>query len=346
MGKGNLLLGTGRGKLGDAVFYRTGGEQRFRVRVKGTNPKTYAQTLQRVVVATAVKAYSPLISVCDHAFQNFSGKAKNQERFMRLNIMLLRKMALQNVKSWSPLRFNNEIVGNWIGKDEILVAQNPYIISEGDLPEVPVNFINSGGGNRPVFVSLPNTESITYRNVIEALGLQQGDQLTFVFQRALTNGIIVNTSIARIILNPANGDLDTPFQIQKDGSNIYVINEPNAENYGELNISSFETGETTKTKHFFVYPSRWNAGWVNTEAVIVSRWENGMWRRSNAQMTLENPNIYFRTLEDAMNTYYRDETSSLYLNQAQQATEDIYTRASTQAEEEAEEEGKKKVKKS
>lgn len=313
-------MGTARGKLGDVVFYRTGGEQRFRTRVRPTNRRTNAQLLQRVVVATAVKAYSNFVEVCNHAFQNFEGALKNQERYMRLNIKMLREIALQNIESWSPIRFSSTNYGNWLPKDATVTVVNPYIISEGDLPSPQLKFIELSTTTGASFLEIDKSlSSITYNDVIDALGLNEGDQLTFVMQRCLTNGVVIMTDIARVILKPRTAHMNQQiFTLESSGSasSKYVINDPNKENYGDIYFSENIINDN-QTRQIYVYPKGWNAGQVNSFGVIVSRYENNMWRRSTSQMLVDELDTNIAPLQSAMSSYLMAETSSLYLNQAQ-----------------------------
>lgn len=317
MGKDNLLLGTARGKLGDVVFYRTDGEQRFRTRVRPTNRRTNAQLLQRVVVATAVKAYSDFVEVCNHAFQNFEGAMKNQQRYMRLNIKMLREIALQNIDSWSPIRFNSKNFGNWLPKDATVTVVNPYIISEGDLPQVNAQFVDLDTGTAAVWLDdTIDISSITYQQVADILGLNAGDQLTFVMQRCLTNGVIMMTDIARVILMPSTGHMGEQMFTEGSSGPGYIINNPNKENYGDIYFDQ-KTSEGETRRQFYVYPKGWNKYQVNAFGVIVSRYENERWRRSTTQMVVDEIDQNVASLQGAMSSYLMAETSSLYLNQAQ-----------------------------
>lgn len=95
MGKGNLLQGMGRGKLGDTVFYRSMGSQMFRVRNRVVkNPKSVGQEIQRSLMATVTKAYSQLQVICNHSFENVAYGAASQSYFVKKNLDLLRKAAV------------------------------------------------------------------------------------------------------------------------------------------------------------------------------------------------------------------------------------------------------------
>ena len=61
MSKRSLFWGNGSGKLGEAVYYRAGGEQRTRAYVKNVkNPKSYQQALQRTKFNNLVGVYKGL----------------------------------------------------------------------------------------------------------------------------------------------------------------------------------------------------------------------------------------------------------------------------------------------
>ena len=66
MSKRSLFWGHGSGKLGEAVFYRAGGEQRTRAYTAIVkNPKTYAQALQRTKLNNMVGAFKDLKKVVE-----------------------------------------------------------------------------------------------------------------------------------------------------------------------------------------------------------------------------------------------------------------------------------------
>lgn len=325
MGKNNLILGTGRGKLGDIVFYRTGGEQRFRTRVRPTNPRTNAQLLQRCVVSTAVKFYSVVAEICNHAFQNYEGSLKNHQRFMKLNIDVLRKIALLNVESWSPLRWNTQNYGNYTWKNSQEVSINPYIVSEGDLEEVYTSFTTSQTQNGTVVALGEVTEyeegnqqlsNLTYEEVADRIGVRIGDQVTMMyFNVDRTTGYITGTAIGRVVMMPSNGNPKEKFF---DG---YGINLPNKENYG--NVTMRRTNIVALKKEFvqLTVTNMPISAKADAYAVIVSRFENNKWRRSTSRVHLAEEVENIATLKDAMASYLKDNTSSLYLNQAEQADE-------------------------
>jgi hypothetical protein len=91
MAKGNILLGMGRGKLGDIVLTRIDGQQIARPRNRQPkNPRTNKQLYQRAVMATVMQAYSAGIKIFDHSFEGKAVGAANQRYFMKINAKKLR----------------------------------------------------------------------------------------------------------------------------------------------------------------------------------------------------------------------------------------------------------------
>lgn len=324
MGKNNLLIGTARGKLGDIVFYRTGGEQRFRTRVRPTNPRSNAQLLQRCVVATVVKAYSPMINVCDHAFQNYNGKLKNQERYMRLNIMKFRPVAVGQVERWDPIKFSETTAYNWAKKDDVNTYVNPYIVSEGDLPSLQLNADATTIGTRMVpYINFNGytLQNMTYQNFCDVLGLTAGDQLTFIWQTADSEtGAVQNTAYSRIILMPNSGNMNEKMWTEQDtaGTAYAVLNDPNSHNFGNLTIAYSTTTGSNFVVNIAFLPDREYMDPANlaAEAIITSRFENNIWRRSNSEMVVMPNYRSLSSIQDAMASYEKSDTSSQYLNQA------------------------------
>ena len=71
MAKNSLFWGKARGKLGEIVLYRAGGEQRSRTYVKRIkNPKSLAQMTQRVKLGSLVSFFRTTANVLRYSFPN------------------------------------------------------------------------------------------------------------------------------------------------------------------------------------------------------------------------------------------------------------------------------------
>lgn len=86
MSKRSLFWGQAAGKLGEAVYYRAGGEQRTRTYVaKIKNPKTYAQMVNRLPMANLVAVYRALRPWLQGAFENKASRRSDFNEFFALN---------------------------------------------------------------------------------------------------------------------------------------------------------------------------------------------------------------------------------------------------------------------
>ena len=79
MSKRSHFWGNGSGKLGEAVYYRAGGEQRTRAYVKNVkNPKSYQQALQRTKFNNLVGCFKGISTAVKSFYTN---RASNQSPF-------------------------------------------------------------------------------------------------------------------------------------------------------------------------------------------------------------------------------------------------------------------------
>ena len=157
MGKGNLLQGMGRGKLGDTVFYRQNGSQMFRVRNRIVkNPKSVGQQIQRSLMATITKAYSQLRVICDHSFENVAYGAASQVYFVKKNLDLLRKAAVTYTE--------NNLSG-------IGMYNMPYIVAPGSVATVcPNRLVISEGSLQQTAFTLDGIEGDKSLHVVPSVG--------------------------------------------------------------------------------------------------------------------------------------------------------------------------------
>lgn len=319
MAKGNLFLGFGRGAVGDAVFYRAGGEQITRARNRSPkNSRTPLQLVQRVILKTVSNAYSLLQPLADHSFQGRQEGTPNQSEFSRLNIAMLREQLADVINSGDPEAIVGSAAANFAAKGSRLAEINPYIISQGTLPTVPVVYYVEGPGYYiPVNGAVPDVMP-SYATVAAALGLSQGDQLTFV---ALTandsdaegaNSQYTSLHYARVILDPAGGDMSVPFGT-----------DANPRNEGSV---IFTSGQGLVTFTLVGVDSA--DGEVNTlaaAAVIASRLSGGVWQRSTQRLVVR-PSTSFafdqfaHYLGDAVWSFMDSTQSSLYLNASRSFT--------------------------
>ena len=268
------------------------------------NPKTSAQTLQRVLVKVVALAYAMMKAICNHSFEGVTNGFQCMNKFKKVNLRYLRERAatlqslgqsLNQFYQFMPLQGEK-----W----------SPFaaIISMGHLPEVSVG-IDAEGGHK----AYVNTPSRTYADFVNSWGLQRGDQVTFVTVQKRQGKYEVN--YARLILNPRNADgsgAPMTTEIVDSQGEFPCSNWKN-----QLNFSTFEFD----TDHFNFVLGR--GGDVVAAGIIVSRKDkSGGWFRSNCQLVLNEAGLgsdlcsLAEAVDKSYATYDIDMESEFYLNNA------------------------------
>ena len=331
MSKGNLFLGMARGKVGDVVFARQYGEQIARARNRSPkNPQTPLQLLQRVVLKTASTAYSLLQEIADHSYQGAQQGTPNQSRFIRANVELLRARLADEINSGDPETIVTSTKANYSTKANTLPEINAYQVSEGSL--APVDVLWDGANFALLLPGLGDgVDAPTYQQIVDALGLQRGDQLTFLWlstddrdTEEAANSKFNGFAYSRVILDPANGNMDSVFMSTGGVAN------PNERNEGAITLAYALTGDAGKRVQFTnpaMVTAAGSARSVAAAAVIVSRQSGGVWQRSTEYLALRpsapgstgglNFDAEADYLGDAVLSFMSEAQSSLYLNQAE-----------------------------
>lgn len=326
MAKGNLFLGFGRGSVGDVTFTHANGEQIARARNRAPrNPRSALQLLQRVCLKTSSSAYSLLQELTNHSFQGFAEGTQSQSEFNRLNIQKFREKLASYINSGDDQTILECEETNFASRGSSLVEINPYIVSSGTLAALPIAFM--GGAASPAFaiaVALPSATP-SYADVVTALKLVRGDQLTFLslsVDDTIDGGVFNGFEYCRVILDPSDTDMTQPFL---DGSSI---NLPNEKNRGDF---SFSIQQVSGVYYlcFIASSMTMTINRANTMAAgtcIVSRSNGSVWQRSPQSLVIR-PSLITQPghlewdhetdyLADAIYSYMTDESSTLYLNQA------------------------------
>lgn len=175
MGKGNLFLGQGRGKLGDSVFYLKNGQQAFRVRRRQiSNPNTSGMLVQRAIMATIMQAYSFGKAIFDHSFQGQKVGEGSQSKFMSVNLRKLRNAYFADVATMQDPGYDpTDLIGRFVARGSTVPVGWTYQISEGTF-KAPVATIVPGATpvmSWPALISADETP----RQYFLRLGVNEGD---------------------------------------------------------------------------------------------------------------------------------------------------------------------------
>jgi hypothetical protein len=272
--------------------------------MKIKNPKTTAQTLQRVLVKVVALAYAMMKAICNHSFEGVTNGFECMNKFKKVNLRYLRERAAALQNSGQSLSQFYQFMPLQSEKWSPFAA----IISMGHLPEVSVG-IDAEGGHK----AYVNSPSRTYADFVDTWGLQRGDQVTFVTVQKRQGKYEVN--YARIVLNPRNADgsgAPMTTEIVNSQGEFPCSNWKN-----QLNFSAFEFD----TDHFNFVLGR--GGDVVAAGIIVSRKDrSGGWFRSNCQLVLNEAGFgsdlcsLTKAVENSYAAYEIDMESEFYLNNA------------------------------
>ena len=260
---GNLQSGY-KGKLDGQTYYKgADGKTVVRKITVPKNPKTLQQRVQRVITKTVGANYKAMKAICDHSFEGKSMGFECANRFRQLNANRMRERAAYLQEQGISL---SEYF-NFLKQGDVPFSPAAVFVSEGSLNQV---YVSIAGGLAKVAVG-----GNTYADVINALGAQRGDQMTFVTVEKNTNDKYI-FHYARVILDPRNENgaaaLSSAFVTAS------AIVNPNSRNKG-----TFGALAVVGTDLQFKLDA---SGVVVAAGIIMSRRSGDKWFRSTCQLTI------------------------------------------------------------
>lgn len=264
MAKSKGFFGLRSGSTKNFTFSELNGQQITKERVyKVKNPRTLQQMRQRMVMATVSAAYSYLKEICDHSFEGFGVGSPCMSEFMRVNLDALKAKAQNDA---AVVAFNAYQDKN--------INPVPFMVAKGSLPEiVPTIAEGKLGWSTPK----GEAETTTAEGIYEALGLNQGDMVTFI----LCGGdFISNTALTfapqPLAITRLHADKQGPVSSLADAFTVESNNQGNIN--VDISMGSFGSRnivvEATCDK-------------LVMGAVIISRKAADKWLRSNATMVVK-----------------------------------------------------------
>lgn len=131
MSRRSLFWGHGSGKLGEAVYYRAGGEQRTRAYTKTVkNPKTYSQAVQRTKFNNLVGCYKAISTAVKSFYTNKNANQSPFNAFFRKNWPLNRWVSDKETTGVSEGVFQDFYVANGdLNIDTTITVESPTLAS-------------------------------------------------------------------------------------------------------------------------------------------------------------------------------------------------------------------------
>lgn len=129
MSKRSLFWGNGSGKLGEAVFYRAGGEQRTRTYVKTVkNPKSYLQAVQRTKFNNLVGCYKAISTAVKSFYTNKNANQSPFNAFFSKNWPLNRWVSDKEMTGFNEGIFQDFYVANGdLNIDTTIAVESPTL---------------------------------------------------------------------------------------------------------------------------------------------------------------------------------------------------------------------------
>lgn len=129
MSKRSLFWGNGSGKLGEAVYYRAGGEQRTRAYIKTVkNPKSYLQAVQRTKFNNLVGCYKAISTAVKSFYTNRNANQSPFNAFFRKNWPLNRWVSDKEMTGFNEGIFQDFYVANGdLNIDTTITVESPAL---------------------------------------------------------------------------------------------------------------------------------------------------------------------------------------------------------------------------
>lgn len=174
-------VGISKGKLGEGVYYHANGKQLARARNRQpANPRTDKQAVQRMVLASAAKAIAALRPLYDHSAE---GVQVGQQ-----SIFYWQRKLTQGFRAAAAAGLDPDIVGGTVADFAIkgapmIAVYDGMPLTEGRLTMRPISKVEDGS----LVITLTDelaqaiTSQAEYEAELAKLGIQAGDQLTFVY---------------------------------------------------------------------------------------------------------------------------------------------------------------------
>ena len=339
MAKSKSFFGLRTGSTKSLTFQTYRGQQITKDRVyRVSNPRTEAQMKQRALIPIVSAARSALKGLVDHSFEGVAYGEASLREFSKQN---MRAGAL-SVTSYSPNGVSNP------GFADLIVSNGsinvPYIIEP--VTETANNIKYNAGTPSPAF-KFPKADKgasageifkylETYARANNAAIIAPGTQLSFltIYQSGSVkvstgNGTIdVPTSgfvLNRIYIPNGDSDSENAKEINDEWKVFSAITEGEARVALENSNGDKLTIRCAPWDHDILIKSEPKEITTNNNncgmALILSRYENGAWRRSLSRVTISLEPSDKYTFEDWLSTYQTTGAASKkYLNTGDEGT--------------------------
>lgn len=290
MAKSKSFFGLRQGSTKSLTFSVLNGKQVTKDRVVGgKNPRSQAQMIQRMCLATASAGYAAMKQIVDHSFEGYAYGADNMSRYISLNTKAIKA------------DYNGEQAAfgyNPYGDRQL--RQGAYIMSQGSASPISnlIFQVSNTADNNSVSVLLPDAGEggVMSANAIMAeFGVTVGDMATFVM-------------IAPKYASPENVFIFVRYKFLKAGT--IALTADNLQEYIKIE-SNWALGTITIDSVRLTVPFEGirfdNIHQPNIGCIHSVKTTNG-WLRSTVTLSYNNADEYEYTAAEALATYPVGET--------------------------------------
>ena len=335
MAKSKSFFGLRTGSTKSLTFQVYRGEQITKDRVyRVSNPRTEAQMTQRALIPIVAAARSALKGLVDHSFEGVAYGEASLKEFSKQN---LRAGAL-TVTSYSPNGVSNPGFANLIVSNGSInvpyemastTEHNAVSLTNNDFPAFSFPAADAGASADVIFKYLE-----TYARANNVALIAPGTQLSFltIYQSGSVN---VNTGSGTIeaptagfVLNRIyipNGDSDSENAKEVNGDwKVLNATAQGADSVSLENRNGDELNIYAKGGVIFIINKTKETAENDNNcgmALILSRYVNGVWKRSSSRLIIGFEPTNKFSFEDWLSTYKTTgATSKKYLNTGDEST--------------------------
>lgn len=339
MARSKSFFGLRTGSTKSLTFQVYRGQQITKDRVyRVSNPRTDAQMTQRALIPIVAAARSALKGLVDHSFEGVAYGEASLREFSKQN---LRAGAL-SVTSYSPNGVSNP------GFADLIVSNGSINVPYSVHSEEADNYVETKDDSFPRFQFPKADEGAsadvifkyleTYARTNNAAIIAPGTQLSFlaIYQsgtvKVNTGAGTIDAPTSGFVLDRIyipNGDSDSEnakaindqWKVLNDvsqGANMAVIENTMGD---KIMFLCGDTEHSTGAIQITFMPKVTNDGNNCGLALILSRYENGVWKRSPSRLTIGFEPTSKYTFEDWLSTYQATGSASKkYLNTGDEGT--------------------------
>lgn len=266
MASSKSFFGLRRGSTKTLTFSVFNGKQVTKDRVESVkNPRSLAQMVQRMCMATASAAYAQMKEIVDHSFEGVTYGLNNMSEFIRQNVKEIKAAA--NNPAGAVFAFNPYQDRNLYG--------GAFIMSAGSASPIPEDqILCECVGNDYVFVAFGKSVeggTTTANALYSSLGIAVGEMCTICFIAKKDTDATGSFGFVRLKAKAAGTEALTAqnytnfFDVE---SNLAITPFQFGDGRATFNVVVADTVEDGDIEYCAIHSVKSNNGWLRSNALM------------------------------------------------------------------------------